>query len=361
MNALVKKKKVFSNKIGRLPRVRLAHLPTPFQEMPNLSERIDGPKFYVKRDDLTGLAFGGNKTRKLEFIFGDAVDRGADVVIAGNLGFQSNFLTQTAAAARKLGMDVILLKIGPEDDYDPREYDGNHLLQSLLGADIHVSTRERAPKPEEIAEKLEKEGRKPYIILHAGSTPLGTAGYANAMLELVSQAMEKRLKIDYVVHATGSAGTQAGLVLAEKFLGSGIKVIGISVSEKGEATAKRVVELANDSARLLELDLSVDEKDVTVIEGYAREGYGVLNKGKMEAIKLVAQTEGVLLDPVYTGTAMAGLIDLARKKYFDKNDSVVFINTGGTPALFPYKEPIKSFIKSNEFVWTKPPWFATFF
>lgn len=344
--------------IGKLPRIRLANLPTPLQKMPNLSMRLGGPKLFIKRDDLTGLAFGGNKIRKLEFIMADAKGKGADVIIAGIQGFQSNFLTQTAAAARKLGMDVVLVKSGPEDNYDPQKYDGNHLLHFLLGADIRVRIREHTSKLEEIAEKLEKEGRNPYIIPHAGSTPLGTAGYANAMLELLSQAVEKGLKIDYIVHGTSSAGTQAGLVLGAKALNTGIKVLGISVSEATETIAKRVSELVNDSAQLLGIDLPVGKEDVTVIGGYAKEGYGVINEEKVEAIKLMAQTEGIFLDPVYTGTAMAGLIDLVRNGYFEKKDNVVFIHTGGTPALFPYKGPIKSFMKSKELLWTIPPWFA---
>ncbi len=344
--------------IGSLPRIRLANLPTPLQEIPNFSKKLDGVNLFIKRDDLTGLAFGGNKTRKLEFIMADALDKGANTIVAGIQGFQSNFLAQTAAAAKKLGMGVVLVKTGPKDDYDPQEYDGNHLLQFMLGADIRVRTSEHSPKLEKIAEELEMEGHNPYIVLNAGSTPLGTVGYANAMLELLSQAVEKGMKIDYVVHGTGSAGTQAGLVLGAKGLNTGIKVLGISVSETTDGIAKRVMELANDSAKLLDMEISVKKKDVTVIGGYAGEGYGVVNEGKLEAIELMAQTEGVFLDPVYTGTAMAGLIDLIRNGYFDKKDNIVFIHTGGTPALFPYKGPIKSFIKSKELLWKVPPWFT---
>ena len=341
--------------IAKLPRVRLANLPTPLQEMPNLSKRLGGPRIFVKRDDLTGVAFGGNKTRKLEFLMGDAQRNKADVIVVGVQGFQSNHLTQAAAFARKLGMDVVLVKTGPKDDYEPEEYDGNHLLQFILGADIRVY--EHAPKLEDVAEELEKKGYTPYIISLAGSTPIGTVGYLNASLEILSQTTEMEIKVDYIVHATGGGGTQAGLILGARALNTSTKVLGISVfeSERTESMTGFVSKLVNDTAQLLDVDLSIGKRDITIIDGYS-EGYGIINNGKVEAIKLVAQTEGIFLDPVYTGTAMAGLIDLIRKGYFDKDDNVVFIHTGGNAALFPYKEPIKSIMKSEEPRWTKPHW-----
>jgi D-cysteine desulfhydrase family pyridoxal phosphate-dependent enzyme len=342
--------------INKTPRIRFANLPTPLQEMPNLSKKLGGPKIFIKRDDLTGLAFGGNKTRKLEFLMAEAKTKGADVIVAGIQGFQSNFLVQTAAAAKKLGMDVVLVKNGPEDGYDPREYDGNHLLQFLLGAEMIVKTREHAPKLEDVALELEENGHRPYVIPHAGSTPLGTFGYIDAMIELISQAVEKKLSIDYIIHATGSAGTQAGLVLGAKALNSDVKVLGISVSEATGPIAKRVSELSENLNSVLGLNLSIRKEDITVIGGYAEEGYGVINEGKIEAIKLTAQTEGVFIDPVYTSTAMSGIIDLVRTGYFGKEDQIVFIHTGGIPSLFPYKVPLKSFLTSRKLQWAKPPW-----
>ena len=348
----------------KLPRVRLANLPTPFQEMPNLSRRLGGPKIFIKRDDLTGLAFGGNKTRKLEFIMADAKSKGADVVIAARfpiqeylIGFQSNFCSQIAAAARRLGMGAVLVKNGPRDDYDPEEYDGNHLLQFILGADFRVRTPEHAPKLEDVAEELKKEGHVPYIIEWDGGKP-GVFGYVNAMQELLSQTIERGMKTDYVVVAAGSGGTLAGLILGAKIENTSIKVLGISVTDSGLAMAisEHVSELVKDSAKFLGADVSIGKGDVTLIDGYAKEGYGVINEGKVKAIQLVAQTEGIFLDPVYSGTAMAGLIDLIRNGYFDKQDNVVFIHTGGIPALFPYKEPIKSILTSKSPPWTTPPW-----
>jgi D-cysteine desulfhydrase family pyridoxal phosphate-dependent enzyme len=354
-----KKIRLLNIQIEKLPRLILANLPTPLQEMSNLSERLEGPKIFIKRDDQTGLAFGGNKTRKLEFLMADAKEKEADVVVAGILGFQSNFLTQTAAAAKKVGMDVVLVKIGPKDKCDSKEYDGNHLLQFLLEAEIRASCSWDNSILQTISEELEEKNRKPYIIPYAGSTPLGTIGYVNAMIELSKQIIEKSLKIDYIIHATGSGGTQAGLVVGAKALDSNIKVLGVSVSKESKTISEGVLKLANDSAQLLNLDLTIWNKDVSVLRGYAKDGYGVIDEGKVEAIKLTAQTEGIFLDPVYTGSAMAGLIDLIQRGFFDKNDQIVFIHTGGTPALFPYKEPIRSFIMSREFSWRIPPWSIT--
>lgn len=346
--------------IAELPRVKLANLPTPLQEMPNFSKKLGGPKIFIKRDNLTGVAFGGNKTRKLEFLMGDAQQNKADVIIVGVQGFQSNHLTQTAACAKKLGMDVILVKTGPEDNYDPEEYDGNHLLQFILGADIKVTIDEHSTKLEEIVEELKKKGHTPYIIPSAGSTPLGTVGYVNAATEILSQMTERGIKADYIVHATGSGGTQAGLILGTKAQNASTKILGISVfePEHTKSMSKCISKLVKDTAQLLDLKISLRKKDVTILDGYT-EGYGIFDKQKMDAIKLLAQTEGIFLDPVYTGSAMSGLIDLIRKGHFDKNDNIIFIHTGGNSVLFPYKEPIKSIMKSEKPRWTKPPWSTT--
>lgn len=346
---------VFVVQIGKLPRARLANLPTPLEEMPTLTKRLGGPRLLIKRDDETGLGFGGNKTRKLEFIMAEAKYKGADVIVTG-AGFQSNWCTQAAAAARKLGMEIVLIKRGPKDEYEPEEYDGNHLLHFILGADIRIRTPEHILKFEDIAEELRKKGHTPYVIPHTGSTPQGAVGYANAMLELLSQANQRGVRIDYIVHATGSGGTQAGLVLGAKALNTGIEVLGILVNGAKNGMAKRVSDLAGESARLLGMDLSVKPEEVTVFDQYVGKGYEVINEEVVEAIKLVAETEGIFLDPVYTGKAMAGLIDLVRKGHFTEKDAVVFLHTGGTPALFPYREPIKSIMETRRPPWTKPPW-----
>jgi D-cysteine desulfhydrase family pyridoxal phosphate-dependent enzyme len=319
---------------------------------------MNGPRIYIKRDDLTGLAFGGNKLRKLEFLMGDAQRAGADIIVAGVQGFQSNHLLQTAAAARHLGLDVILVKTGPHEDYDPSEYDGNHLLQYLLGVDIRVYPPQRIPTLENIALELKEQGRSPYIISHAGSTPIGTAGYVNALLEILSQTTSKGIPLDYIVHATGTGGTQAGLLLGAKALNTEIQILGISVdaAHRTESIRSTVRDLVQTSAQLFNIDLSLNENDVVVLDHYSEGGYGVINSAKVAAIQLVAQTEGIFLGPVYTGTAMAGLLDLINTGWFNKEDTVIFLHTGGSVALFPYKAPIKSIVQKQAPPWLKPPW-----
>lgn len=342
--------------LGSLPRLRLAHLPTPLEELPNLTKKLGGPTILVKRDDLTGLGFGGNKTRKLEYIMADAKTRETDVIITG-AGFHSNWCTQTACAAKKLGMDIILIKQGPEEDYDPPEYDGNHLLHVILGSGIKVITSPRLTDKvaQDLADALQQEGKKPYIISFAGSNPLGVAGYVNAILEIIIQAIQRGIKIDYIIHATGSGGTQAGLILGAKAFNTGINVLGVSAS-KSENRADNIFTLLTNSARFLDVDCSLTRKDVTVFNDYTGEGYGILNRDVVEATILLAETEGFFLDPVYSGKAMAGLIDLIKNQYFNVEDNVVFLHTGGTAALFPYKNPLKAFIKGEELPWTKPSW-----
>ena len=343
-------------KLGALPRVKLANLPTPLQEAPKLSKALGGPRILVKRDDLTGLAFGGNKTRKLEFLMADALREGADVIVTG-AGFQSNWCTQSAAAARRMGMKCVLIKRGPLDGYDPEDYDGNHLLHFLMGAEIKVATGKNTKKVyEETMEELREKGQRPYRLTAAGSTPPGVMGYVNAVLELASQAVERGIKIDYLVHASGSGGTMAGLVLGAKALNTGSEVIGAAVSPGKERMVKGVASLVNRSAEYLGVDLKVNEDEITVYDEYAGPGYGVLTDEKAEAVKLAAETEGLFLDPVYTGTSMAALIGLCREGFFKADDTVVFLHTGGSAALFPYKSPLKAYGLGNTMPWRVPPW-----
>lgn len=322
-------------KIEKLPRVRLVNLPTPLDEMPRLTKLLKGPHLWIKRDDSTGLAFGGNKERKTEFVLADALSKKADVVITTG-GVQSNHARATTAAAKKLGLEVVLVMYGKK----PKEYYGNLLLNHLLGANITFVDAD-GPKfsviSKDIAEKLKKEGRRPYVIPTGASYPVGAVSYVNALLELLEQASDRGLKIDYVIHAAGSGGTQAGLILANKALNSKIHILGMCAEPDGDWLVKETVEIANGTAKLLDLKVKVEAKDVTLIKDYAGDEYGVLTSQALEAIRLLAQIEGILLDPVYTSKAMAGLIDMARRKCFKKDDNVVFIHTGGTPALFAYK------------------------
>jgi len=312
------------------PRVRLGYFPTPLDEMRNLSNVLGGPRLFVKRDDRTGLAFGGNKVRKLEFLMGEALEMGVDIVVTTG-GVQSNHARQTSAAARKLGLDVALVLRGRE----PEVYKGNLLLDSILGAEVRffdVEDIDRAAR--EVGSELEASGRRPYVIPLGGSNPTGCLGYVVAALEIVSQMEERGINFDHVLVANGSAGTHAGLALGFKALESGVKVIGISVSKKEDPLKEQVIDLGNRTAEKLGIGTRLSPEDVVIYDDYIGEGYAIPTEECVEAIKLVARTEGLLLDPVYTGKAMAGLVDLVRKGAFGRNENLLFVHTGGTPGLF---------------------------
>jgi len=326
-------------KIDELPRVKLLNLPTPLEAMPRLTKLLKGPRLWIKRDDCTGLAFGGNKERKTEFVIADALKKKADVVVTTG-GIQSNHVRATAAASKKLGLKVVLVVHGNK----PREYDGNLFLDYLLGADIKFVSAsgnkfDRAVR--DIAEELKDKGHNPYIIPGGASYPIGAVAYVNAAMELLEQAEGKGLKLDKVVHCAGSGGTQAGLVLGNKALKTRIEVLGLSDEPTDGWLLNRTLEIANGAARLLGLNITLGKEEVHIIDDYGGEGYGVLTKEISDAIKLVAQTEGILLDPVYTGKAMAGLIDMIKRGRFENRENVAFIHTGGTPALFAYRKGLK--------------------
>ena len=340
--------------IGKLPRVGLANLPTPLQKAENLTKSLGGPTIYIKRDDLTGLAFGGNKTRILELVMGDAKAKGADAVVAG-AGWQSNWCSQVAAAANKLGMKAFLYKRAVSENYDP-DYDGNQLLQFLLDADIRAvgppwNRMEKAKT--EIMERLIEEGHKPY---DANASPYASIGYVNGVLETINQANSEGYTVNHIVTATGSGMTLAGLLLGSLAMNTGIDVLGVSITPSKDLP-EEVADRVNTTAKLMNLEVSVAAKDVNITEDYIGGGYAVVNEDVAKAIKLVAKTEGIFLDPVYTGKAMAGLIDLCKKGYFNDDETVVFLHTGGNAALFPYRDPIKAMLKSTKAPWVSPPWF----
>ena len=343
-------------KLSTLPRIRLASLPTPLQELPNLTRAMKGPRILVKRDDLTGLAFGGNKTRKLEYLMGEAVQHKADCIVT-HAGFHSNWLTQAAAAARKLGMEIYMVKTGPHDGYDPDDYDGNHLLHFLAGANIKVVRPEKVTAAvEETAAELRAAGHRPFILREMGSTAPGVAGYVNFFIELISQISDLSLSVNYLVHTTGAGGTQAGLIIGAKAFNTGIQVIGSTSGSKttSEQTPK-VFNLMKESLQYLEMDVKVGVEDIVIHDNYA-DGYGYATEKKAEAVKMLAELEGLFLDPVYTATSMACLIDLCRKGFFKKDHVVVFLHTGGSAALFAYKEPLRAFGQGKKIPWTIPPW-----
>ncbi|MDH3691855.1 MAG: D-cysteine desulfhydrase [Gammaproteobacteria bacterium] len=324
--------------IAKFPRVRLAHLPTPLEPMERLSEFLGGPNLYIKRDDCTGLATGGNKTRKLEFLMADALANEADVVITQG-AVQSNHARQTAAAAAKLGLKCEIL-LENRTGSDDRDYchSGNVFLDLLYGARLtqYPAGTDMDAAMEEVAEGLRAQGETPYVIPGGGSNPIGALGYVNCALELVSQANDMGLRIDHIVHATGSAGTQAGLVTGLEGSRSGIPLLGICVSRSREEQEEMVFSLVERTAEHVGLPGCVERGRVIANGDYVGQGYGIPTASMLEAVRMVAKSESVLLDPVYSGKGMAGLIDLVKKGEFSSSDNVVFIHTGGSAALFGY-------------------------
>ncbi len=325
--------------LARFPRLHFAHLSTPLEPMKNLSKALGGPNIWIKRDDCTGLAGGGNKTRKLEFLMADALQKGADTIITQG-ATQSNHARQTAAIAAKLEMPCHILledRTGMEDvEYN---YNGNVLLDQLYNSPLkkYPAGTDMNAAMEELAEQLKADGKKPYIIPGGGSNEIGALGYVNAAIELLHQANTTGLKIDHVVHATGSAGTQAGLVTGFSGSNSLIPVLGIGVRAPKELQENNVFKLAERTAEYLGIPGAVKREQVVANCDYVGEGYGYPAPSTLEAIKMFAQTEGILLDPVYSGKGAAGLIDLVRKGHFNKDDNIVFIHTGGAQALFGYR------------------------
>jgi L-cysteate sulfo-lyase len=326
--------------LSRFNRLRFAHLPTPLEPLENLTRHLGGPRLWIKRDDCTGLSTGGNKTRKLEFLMADALAQKADTVITQG-ATQSNHARQTAAIAARLGLECHLLledRTGSEDpDYN---YNGNVALNQLHGARLTLRRGGADMDAEmgQLARRLASAGRRPYIIPGGGSNEIGALGYVNAALELLNQANDRGLKIDHVVHATGSAGTQAGLVTGFKALNSGIPVLGIGVRAPREKQEQNVFALAQRTAEYLGVGDVVAREDVLANCDYVGGGYGVPTEGMVEAVSLLARLEGILLDPVYSGKGMAGLIDLIRRGRFRDDDNIVFIHTGGSVALFGYRQ-----------------------
>jgi len=326
-----------------LPRVALGNWPTPLHELPGLSATLGGPRIFVKRDDLTGLALGGNQCRKLEYVLANAQRKGVDALITSG-GSQSNFALQMAAAAHKLGMEPYLVLIKGIHV----ETQGNLLLHNILNSTVSILEVEdpsemfttMPKKMEELADELRTEGRNPLIIPAGAFTPLGTAGWVNATEKMSQQLQDQKTDVHYVVLANGSGGTQAGLTLGFKQVKLPLNIIGISVlNEKTEAT-NIVVDQANETAKLLGFDVAITPDEVALYDDYIGQGYGIPTKECIEAIRMVAQTEAIFLDLVYTGKAMPGLIDLINNGHFTKKDTVLFIHTGGVAADFAYSEEL---------------------
>jgi D-cysteine desulfhydrase len=313
-----------------VPRLRLAHLPTPIEELPRLSQRLGGPRLLIKRDDQTGLVTGGNKTRKLEFLVAAAQAAGAATLVTGG-AVQSNHCRQTAAAAARAGLRCLLVLRGDSPQETPR---GNLLLDLLVGAKVHFDTRPVAEALSAAVESLREAGQRPYLIPYGGSNATGAIGYVAAMEELAAQLREREERVDHVVFATSSGGTQAGLVVGARVTGFEGQVTGISVDEPAKLLRQRLAPLANDTAVHLGLKLAFTADDFAVNSDYTGGGYGVMGDLERNAIRTLAETEGMLLDPVYTGRAFGGLLDLIAQGAFGRDETVLFWHTGGIPALF---------------------------
>jgi L-cysteate sulfo-lyase len=312
-----------------IPRLKIAHLPTPVETLPRLSNALGGQKILVKRDDMTGLAMGGNKIRKLEFLLAEAQANGARTVITMG-AVQSNHCRQTAAAAARFNFDCILVLSGEK----PAVVSGNLLLDQLFGAEfVFTSLEKRGEVLQQTFEQAWEQGRRPYLIPYGGSNTTGATAYAFAMQEL----LEQNCRPDWIVFASSSAGTQAGLVVGASLFDFRGKILGISVDETKEILQTRVADLANATADMLGEKVKFQPQDILVSADYLGDGYGIMGKPEIEAIQLFAREEGLLLDPVYTGRAGAGLIDLIRKGFFKPDESVLFWHTGGIPALFSEK------------------------
>jgi L-cysteate sulfo-lyase len=326
--------------LSRFPRVKLCHAPTPLEFMPNLTRELDGPQLWIKRDDCTGVATGGNKNRKLEFLLGDALAQGADHLVTQG-AVQSNHVRQTAAVAAKLGLKcTALLEHRIQTNASDYLDSGNVLLDRMLGLNIAYRDggTDMQKAIEEEGEKLRAQGAKPYVIPGGGSNPVGALGYVHVAIELLAQANELGLRIDRLVHATGSAGTQAGLVAGLEGLNSGIPVLGIGVRLPRDRQEANVHRLAEATAEKLGLKGGIRREAVVANCDYVGDGYGIPTEGMAEAVMMTARLEGIFLDPVYSGKAMAGLIDLIRKGQFRKDENVVFLHTGGQVGLFGYKD-----------------------
>lgn len=324
--------------LSRFPRIFLAHLPTPLERLDRLTRELGGPEIWIKRDDCTGLSTGGNKTRKLEFLMAEAEAQGAEVVMTQG-ATQSNHARQTAAFAARMGYECHLLledRTGSKDaDYN---HNGNVLLDHLHGATTETfdGGLDMNAELEKAADRMRAKGRRVYTIPGGGSNPTGALGYVNCAFELLGQANDLGLVIDHLVHATGSAGTQAGLIAGLKAMNAQVPLLGIGVRAPRAKQEENVFALAQATAAKIGAAGAVKREDVVANTDYVGDGYGIPTPGGMEAIAMFAELEGILLDPVYSAKGAAGLIDLIRKGRFKKGERVVFLHTGGAAALFGY-------------------------
>jgi len=329
--------------LSEKPRVILGHLPTPLEYLPRLSEHLGGPDIYVKRDDCTGLATGGNKTRKLEYSMAEAMEQGADTIVTVG-AVQSNHVRQTAAAACKLGLKCeVLLEHRIADPSTPYRTSGNVLLDRIFGANLreYPGGTDFDQEMSVVADEIRASGGKPYLIPGGASNSVGALGYVNCAVELLEQFEEQDLAVDHIVTATGSAGTQAGLIVGLKAMQSEIPLLGIGVNAAKQEQEEKVYGLACETAELVGVPDIVARDDVVANCDYVGDGYGVPTDGMNDAVLLLARLEGLLFDPVYSGKALAGMIDLIRNDELDGAKKIVFLHTGGSVALFAYADQLR--------------------
>ena len=324
-------------KVARLPQVDLGHFPTPLEECPRLSEALGGPRIFMKREDCSGLAFGGNKVRQLTFTIGDAVAQGADTIVHGAAS-QSNHCRQAAAACGKLGLKCYLRLARDHKSI----LQGNLLLSNLAGADVEIVDVPFGPELDvvkyELAEKLKAQGMKPYVVASPRSTALAAVAFTWCIAEIAQQQQQLGIDADWI-YTTSVGGTQAGLVLGTKTLALKMKPYGIAPI-RWEGKLERLRTAANSAAEFLELDTSVTDADIQNTDDYIGQAYGYLTPECIDALKLVVKTEGIFLDPVYTAKAMACLIDHIQQGKLSRDNTVIFLHTGGTPAIFAYQEEL---------------------
>ncbi|MFX0114380.1 MAG: D-cysteine desulfhydrase family protein [Candidatus Hodarchaeota archaeon] len=321
--------------LDSIPRIHLCLLPTPIVPLQRLTKHLGGAKIFIKRDDLTGIAFGGNKNRKLEFLLADAREKKADVIVTEG-ALQSNHCLQTAACSSKLGLECELVLSGE----DPKTITGNLLLDQILDVRIHrVKDRaERKIVMNEIEENLRSLGKTAYIIPSGGSTKIGALGYLNCASEISKQSKEMAVTFDYFVHSSGSGGTQSGILIGKELYYPELEVLGISDGESKEALEAKIKGIIKEFNDEWGLDLRIHKDTIKVLEGYFGEGYGIPSQEMISTVKQIAKLEGIFLDPVYNGKAMVGLIDLIRSEAISRDQNVLFLHSGGGPSIFSYTE-----------------------
>ena len=321
--------------LSKIPRINLGSFPTPISRLDKLSQQLENTTIFIKRDDMPFVSLGGNKIRKLEFLMADVIGKKADVIVTTG-GTQSNWAQLTTVVAATHGVDSVLLLEGTPN----AELQGNYLIDRIAGAEVRWITESAYSGIDKllegVADELRSRGRRPYVISIGGSTPLGDIGYVLCGLEIVEQAVRMGVDFDHVIITTGSGGTTAGLVLGLKMFNPSIRVTGFSIARSKEELVPLIVNIANESAELIDTDVRVKENDFDIVEDYIGDGYASKTEESINAIKLLLRTEGILLDPIYTGKAFAGMLAELKKGRFKKGSNILFVHTGGYGGVFGF-------------------------